>query len=275
MPSARRWSPAVTALSFLCLALSPVAQATSCTKQSPAHRVALIELYTSEGCSSCPPADQWLGELSQGFSAEQVVALALHVDYWDYIGWQDPFSQPAFAERQRWLTRLAGSSTVYTPEVFTGMKELRKWHSPASFTERIKKINRLPAAADIALQMRPAGDGAVDLEARFALREDRHTGRAPEGIVIIYENQLRSDIRAGENRGVTLRHDRVVRFWSTALPLNKADGTALWRQTVKIPANWQRSQLGVAAFVQDAQAGEVLQALAMPGCLQPAVATAS
>jgi len=275
MPSARRWSPAVAALSVLCLALSPVAQAASCSKQSPAHRVALIELYTSEGCSSCPPADQWLGELSQGFSAEQVVALALHVDYWDYIGWQDPFAQAAFAERQRWLTRLARSNTVYTPEVFTSMKELRTWHSPASFSERIEQINRLPAAADIALQMRPAGDGAVDLEARFTLREGTHAGGAPAGIVIIYENQLRSDIRAGENRGVKLRHDRVVRFWSTALPLNKTDGTALWRQTVKIPANWQRSQLGVAAFVQDAQAGEVLQAVAMPGCLQPAAATAS
>jgi hypothetical protein len=273
MPSAHRYSPAVAALSVLWLALSPLAQAASCAKQSPAHRVALIELYTSEGCSSCPPADQWLSQLSQGFSADQVVALALHVDYWDYIGWQDPFAQPAFAERQRWLTRLARSSTVYTPEVFTGMKELRTWHTATNFAERIENINRRPAAADIALQMRPADDDAVDLEARFTLREGEGAGQAAEAFVIIYENQLRSEIRAGENRGANLQHDRVVRFWSTALPLNKADGTALWRQTLKIPADWQLKQLGVAAFVQDAQAGEVLQAVAMPGCLQPAAAT--
>ncbi|WP_291990485.1 thioredoxin family protein [Candidatus Accumulibacter sp. ACC007] len=275
MSSTRRWSPAVAVLAVLCLAPSPAAQAAGCAKQSPAHRVALVELYTSEGCSSCPPADQWLGELSQRFSAEQLVALSLHVDYWDYIGWQDPFAQPAFAERQRWLARLAKSSTVYTPEVFTSMKELRAWHTPAHFAERVEKINRLPAAADIALQMRQAGDNAVDLEARFTLREGARAGRAAEAIVIIYENQLRSDIRAGENSGVTLQHDRVVRFWSIAFPLGNADGSALWRQTLKIPADWQRKQLGVAAFVQDPQGGEVLQALAMPGCLQPAAATAA
>ena len=275
MPSAHQCSPVAAALSVLCLALAPLAQAASCAKQSPAHRVALIELYTSEGCSSCPPADQWLGQLSQGFSADQVVALALHVDYWDYIGWQDPFAQPAFAERQRWLTRLARSSTVYTPEVFTGMKELRTWHTATNFAERIENINRRPAAADIALQMRSAGDSAVDLEARFTLREGERAGQATEAFVIIYENQLRSEIRAGENRGVNLQHERVVRFWSTALPLSKADGTALWRQTLKIPADWQLKQLGIAAFVQDAQAGEVLQAVAMPGCLPPATATAS
>jgi hypothetical protein len=134
------------------------------------------------------------------------------------------------------------------------MKELRTWHTATNFAERIENINRRPAAADIALQMRPAGDDAVDLEARFTLREGEGAGQAAEAFVIIYENQLRSEIRAGENRGANLQHDRVVRFWSTALPLNKADGTALWRQTLKIPADWQLKQLGVAAFVQDAQA---------------------
>lgn len=272
MPSTRRRS-AAAALGVLCLTLPPPVQAASCAKQSPAHRVALIELYTSEGCSSCPPADQWLGELSQRFSAEQLVALSLHVDYWDYIGWQDPFAQPAFAKRQRWLTQLARSNTVYTPEVFTGMKELRTWHTAASFAERVQKLNRLPAAADIALQMRPAGDSAVDLEAHFTLREGSQARPTTEAIVIIYENRLHSDIRAGENRGVKLQHERVVRFWSTAVPLGKADGTAVWRQTVNIPAEWQRKELGVAAFVQDPKAGEVLQAVAMPGCLQPVAAT--
>ena len=109
--------------------------------------------------------------------------------------------------------------------------------------------------------MRSAGDNAVDLEARFTLREGERAVQAAEAFVIIYENQLRSEIRAGENRGVNLQHERVVRFWTTALPLSKADGTALWQQTLKIPADWQLKQLGVAAFVQDAQAGEVLQAV--------------
>ena len=109
----------------------------------------------------------------------------------------------------------------------------------------------------------------------FTLREGARVERAAEAFVIVYENQLRSDIRAGENSGVKLQHDRVVRFWSMALPLGSAGGSALWRQTLKIPADWQRKHLGVAAFVQDPQGGDVLQALAMPGCLQPTAATAA
>ena len=275
MPSASRWSPAGAALVMLCLTLSPLAQAASCTKQSPPHRVALVELYTSEGCSSCPPADQWLGELSQRFSAEELVALSLHVDYWDYIGWQDRFAQPAFAERQRWLTALAGSSTVYTPEIFTSMKELRGWHEQATFAERIKRINQRPAGADIRLQMRQTDDDAIDLEAHFVLTERNRTGRPAEAIVIVYENQLHSDIRAGENRGVKLRHDRVVRFWSAALPLDREEGRATWRRTLRLPAEWQGKQLGVVAFVQDPQAGEVLQAIALAGCEPPPAAAAA
>jgi hypothetical protein len=269
MFSAGRWSASIHAIGLFVLALSPTVQAASCGKESPAHRVALVELYTSEGCSSCPPADHWLGELWQRFSAEQLVALSLHVDYWDYIGWRDRFAQPVFAERQRWLSRLARSSTIYTPEVFTNMKELRGWQNQEIFAESIRAINRAPAAADIALQMHAAGEAAVDLQARVALREGSRGGRSAEAIVVVYENRLRSEIGAGENRGVQLQHDRVVRFWSTPLALDETGQQVLWRQRLNIPASWQAGQLGFAAFVQDTQAGEVLQAVAMPGCLQP------
>ncbi|WP_313953211.1 DUF1223 domain-containing protein [Accumulibacter sp.] len=262
MSFTHKWSAAAAGLGLFCLTLSPTAQALSCAKQSPAHRVALVELYTSEGCSSCPPADRWLGELSSSFSAEQLVALSLHVDYWDYIGWQDPFAQPRFTERQRWLAGLARSSTVYTPEIFTGMKELRGWHRPAAFTERVEAINRMSAGADINLQMEPAGDSAVNLQARFVLKG----GAKAEAIVVVYENRLVSEVRAGENRGVKLQHERVVRFWSPTIPLNAATGQTVWQQTLKLPADWQRDQLGVAAFVQDPQAGDVLQAVSIPGC---------
>ncbi|MBE2260417.1 MAG: DUF1223 domain-containing protein [Candidatus Accumulibacter sp.] len=267
MPRISRWSAATATVGLLCLALPALATPSMrCSKQSPAHRVALVELYTSEGCSSCPPADRWLGELAQRFSDQQLVALSLHVDYWDYIGWRDRFAQPQFTQRQRWLTQLAAASTIYTPEVFAGMKEYRGWQQPALFAARIEAINRLPAAAEIALQMQPAGDAAVDLEARFALREGAGSRATAEAIVVVYENQLRSEVRAGENRGANLQHERVVRFWSTPIALNTANGQTVWRQTLKLPADWQRGKLGLAAFVQDRQAGEVLQAMAMPAC---------
>lgn len=250
-----------------CLALAQFsAQAAACSAQSPAHGVALIELYTSEGCSSCPPADRWLGELSRRFTAEQAVALSLHVDYWDYMGWKDPFAQSRFSERQRWLSQLAASSTIYTPEVFVGMKELRGWNKQNVLEQRIEAINQLPARARISVLMSPSGSTAVDLEARFALG-DSTSGAAAQGVVIVYEKKLSTEVRAGENRGARLEHDNVVRYWSAPVMLDAQTGRAEWRQTVKLPADWKRKNLGIAALVQDAKAGEVLQAVLMPGCV--------
>lgn len=90
-----------TLLVFAGLAVPLAGEAATCSRQSPAHTVALIELYISEGCSSCLPADRWLRDLPQKFGTDQLVALALHVDYWDYIGWQAPFANAKFNERQR------------------------------------------------------------------------------------------------------------------------------------------------------------------------------
>jgi hypothetical protein len=252
----------------LCLALAPLsAHAAACNAQSPAHRVALIELYTSEGCSSCPPADRWLGELSRRFTAEKVIALSLHVDYWDYIGWKDPFAQAQFSERQRWLSQLAASSTIYTPEVFAGMKELRGWNKQDVLEQRIQAINQQPARARISVSMSPAGGTAIDLAARFALVDSARFGTATQGVVIVFEKKLATEVRAGENKGARLAHDNVVRYWSTPVMLHAQTGRAEWRQTVKLPADWKRENLGIAALVQDVKAGEVLQAVSMPGCV--------
>ena len=251
-----------------CCALAPLsAQAATCSAQSPAHGVALIELYTSEGCSSCPPADRWLGELSRRFNAEQAIALSLHVDYWDYIGWKDPFAQARFSERQRWLSQLAAKSTIYTPEVFAGMKELRGWNRHDVLEQRIQAINRQPARARISVQMSPSGSAAVEREARFALDASARYGARAQGGVVVFEKKLSTEVRAGENRGARLEHDNVVRYWSAPVMLDAQTGRAEWRQTVKLHADWKRENLGIAALVQDAKAGELLQAVSMPGCV--------
>jgi hypothetical protein len=243
------------------------AEAATCSRQSPAHTVALLELYTSEGCNSCPPADRWLRELPQKFGAEQLVALSLHVDYWDYIGWKDRFAQAKFTERQRQLSRLAGGSTIYTPEVFTGMKEFRSWRNQAELAQRIRNFNDQPAAAQINLQMSSSGNDALEVQANFALASTAGAGQQSEGIVVIYENKLISDVKAGENHGVSLQHDRVVRFWSAPVALDAQSGRATWRQSINLPADWKRANLGVAALVQDVRQGKVLQAVAMPACI--------
>jgi len=252
---------------LLALLGAPAAVAgTRCEQRSPAHTVALVELYTSEGCSSCPPADRWLAALDEQQAAGRLVALALHVDYWDYIGWQDPWAQPGFAARQR---QLAGGGTIYTPEVFVGQRELRRWHEADAFARRVQEINRQPARADIVLAMEnnaaaaaATGPARIVAEAHFTLPA-KPSAEALTGVLVVYEDGLVSAVQRGENRGATLRHARVVRRW---LPQALADERATLRREFTVEAGWNPEKLGLAAFVQDARSGEILQALALPAC---------
>jgi hypothetical protein len=246
------------------LALAPAARAQSCRKDSPAHRVALVELYTSEGCSSCPPADRWMSTLVGKSREESVVALGLHVDYWDSLGWRDRFASPVFTHRQNALAKLGNARFVYTPEVFLGMREFRDWHDPSVFESAVRTINTLPAQADITLSVQ-AGVGARDLavQAIFYLRPGVVTQQAL-GFIAIFEDNLSSTVKAGENRGSTLRHDRVVRLLLG--PLALPGGTADVRRTVVIPSDWQADYHGVAAFVEDPVVGAILQATSLGLC---------
>ena len=112
-----------TALALLLAAHDPAWSA--CQADSGSTRAALVELYTSEGCSSCPPADRRLGGLTQ--AGPRVVPLALHVDYWDSIGWKDPFAQPSFTQRQAWEVRANHHRTSFTPHFFVNGKEIQDW----------------------------------------------------------------------------------------------------------------------------------------------------
>src|SRR5258708_25419045 len=92
------------------------ASAAQCVARSGERTVALVELYTSEGCSSCPPADRWLSSIGRTFPPDRVAPLALHVDYWDYIGWKDPYARREFSQRQRPLSHPPPPAPVYTPQ---------------------------------------------------------------------------------------------------------------------------------------------------------------
>jgi hypothetical protein len=233
-----------------------------CTAQSGAGTAALVELYTSEGCDSCPPADRWLGALAAaGFGPDRVVPLALHVDYWDYIGWKDPFAQPLFAARQRELAAIASSRTVYTPQVVLAGRDYRGWPARSRFAEAVAAVNRVPARATISLALEDAGPGGVELKAAASVpkREDREDTAL---FVVAYANGLSSRVTAGENRGATLRHDFVAREWWGPLALDSAGAATLARRVGADAAG----KGGVAAFVQSRRTGEVLQALALPAC---------
>ncbi|OWW23094.1 hypothetical protein AYR66_27290 [Noviherbaspirillum denitrificans] len=230
----------------------------ACIKQSPPHTVALLELYTSEGCSSCPPADHFISGLNEaGLGADRVVPLSLHVDYWDYIGWKDAFARPLFTERQYWLSAQGRSRTVYTPEIFVAGQELRNWRlaTPAA----VRRINEQPAQAQIALSAGMPSNGSLPVEVKAKASRDAAL------YVVLYQSGLSTEVKAGENRGVQLRHDYVVRDWIGPLALDAQGGPASLPRALAVPAGAMAQDLGVAAFVQTPR-GEVLQALALPLC---------
>jgi hypothetical protein len=245
-----------------------------CTTHSPAHRMALVELYSSEGCDSCPPADRWLGQWKSAGAAHGIVPLALHVDYWNSLGWTDRFSQHRFTERQQTLTYLAGAHTIYTPEVFVAGRELRDWSQRDSFERRIDELVAEPAQASVELALSPHAPGAFDVDARFSSTAASTAGPL-SAYLAVYENALSSQVGAGENRGATLHHERVVRAWYGPVPF--VAGHARIRQDVEVHdapddaktapiADAAAGRFGVVAFVESDASGEVLQATDLPAC---------
>ncbi len=241
-------------------AVVPAAAYAACDARSGPKTAALVELYTSEGCSSCPPADKQLSRLRQVLDpAAEVVPLALHVGYWDYIGWKDPYAQSAFGERQTWLVRANQRKTVYTPQFFVSGAEFRTWQG--SLRDKVRQLNAQPAVADIHVRAGLAVNGALALNAKA-------TTRAGAGPSVLYlalaESGLVSKVTRGENSGVTLAHDHVVREWIG--PVRLSGGTAQVQRDIALPAAWNRARLEVAAFVQDERTGSVLQAMNARQC---------
>jgi hypothetical protein len=234
------------------IAMGP-AQAAKCEAVSGPHTAALVELYTSEGCNSCPPADRWLSTLKPG----KLVPLSLHVDYWDYIGWKDPYAKREFSQRQRKLSQLQRNALVYTPQVLLQGRDYRQWGSPA-FDKEVERITSRPAAARIRLAVSAVSPRSMTVEADADILDP---GQAKDAVLYIaaYENKLSGRVTAGENRGETLRHDYVVLEWL------EAPGLAVRREIPLLPRAVP-AHSGVAAFVQNRRSGEVLQALMQSGC---------
>ena len=236
----------------------------SCSAASGPHTTALVELYTSEGCDSCPPADRWLSSLfGRGFGPDRVVPLALHVDYWDYIGWKDPFGRAECSARQRRLAAMRRPVVVYTPQVLLQGQDFRGWAGD-DFAERVARINSREARARISLAIRAIEPAAIraDLSATLLDAAERKNAAV---YLAAYENRLASEVKAGENRGKRLEHDFVVREWIGPLAFGEG-GKLEERRALPLLPGAHSKNLGVAAFVQNRATSEVLQALMLPAC---------
>ncbi len=201
------WGPRMLSCTMCLLASTVSAESEIQRFESPPERATVVELFTSHGCSSCPPADEWLRRLSQlpGLWS-QVIPLAFHVDYWDYLGWRDRFAAAEFSRRQRDYRRTGALGSVYTPGVLVNGNEWRGWYHgrPIPDTDR-PHIGQLHLEAT-------ADDGAI---LRFTPGPDWQTGDLRAHLAIL-GSDLESAIEGGENRGRTLREAFVVLALNTS-----------------------------------------------------------
>ncbi len=249
------------ALALLAMTTFLPAYGGQCAATSGPGTAALVELYTSEGCDSCPPADRWLSALAT--EGQRVVPIALHVDYWDYIGWKDPYARQAFSARQRKLAQVMKARIVYTPQVLLQGRDFRRWGTSA-FDKAVAEINAQPQQAGLSLRIQSVGKGEVDVEVSADLLASRHQADAALYLGA-YENKLVSEVRAGENRGKTLQHDYVVLEWQGPIAFAGGGRIAERRRLPLLPKAVPANS-GVVAFVQNRATAEVLQALMVPAC---------
>ena len=220
----------------------------------------IVELFTSEGCSNCPPADAMLARLehTQPVPGARVIVLSEHVDYWNNLGWTDPFSSPQFRARQNDYARAFGVDSIYTPQmVVNGRAEFVGDDFKRAATE-IEHAANQPSAT---IQLQPVRNSKdrdlIDLAVHVVdLPPIRVTGkkdRAPVQVFLaITEDNLSSDVQRGENSGRRLRHVAVVRSFGSLGNLDPRETPTLsLRSTLKLPSNWKRQDLHAVVFLQE------------------------
>ena len=241
--------------SFLAAATPMTAAAQTC--KVTRNWAPVVELYTSEGCSSCPPADAWLRSLAASAAQHQVVPLAFHVDYWDYLGWRDPFSQGSHSSRQRQLARAEGGTVVYTPQVRLAGEDFRGWRSTTTVQSMLDRNTPKPdGEVELALEVR---DRTLRIDSRALLPA------SAVAYVAIYERKLGTTVSGGENAGRTLEHDFVVRRLIGPFAPD-ARGRLALRQDVTLETGWKRGNLGMALVQADARSGAARLGAALTLC---------
>lgn len=254
--AACRWALGAGIAALGAISMSAQADSKFVSGVSQAH---LIELYTSEGCSSCPPADRWLSSLKEDpLLWSRMVPVAFHVDYWDYLGWRDDFARAEFSERQQRYARLSQVSSVYTPGMFLDGQEWRAWQSSSALSGRKtaegSRVGRLTLSYE-------------RNRSTVSFAPDADVDRAPrKAYLALLGVNVDSPIKAGENRGKRLRHDFVVLDLVSAELKQNQDG-GLMATLPAITTDLTAPKYAVAAWVTNATDSKPLQVTG--GWLQP------
>jgi hypothetical protein len=221
----------------------------------------LVELFTSEGCSSCPPADALLGRLgrTQPVRGADIIVLEEHVDYWDRLGWKDPFSSEAATARQNEYGEAFGGGQVYTPQMvvdghseFVGSSENDALRAIRTSSQTSKPKVQLSWGKEdmLAIHINAQNNAARDKEA--------------EVFLVLSENRLHSDVKRGENAGRALAHDGVTRQFLPLEKIKSADSEFLTTITVHPAREWNRENLRAIVFEQERSSRHILAAASIP-----------
>jgi hypothetical protein len=254
MPLAKKFLIAINLIS----ATQPAISA-ECSAKSGAQTVPLLELYTSEGCSSCPPADKWLSSIKQ--DSGKITPLAFHVDYWNYIGWKDRFSKAEYSDRQRKTAAFGEAGYVYTPQFVMNGRDFRGWDN-SRLNQSIEATQKLASRANLSLDAVTQTNGEITLKAN-AQTVNPVDAKNSDIFVVIYENNLVSQVKAGENSGRELNHDYVVRELFGAYQINNQNE---FSKNFNLSSEWKKRDAGAVIYVQNSQTGDILQSLALKFC---------
>ena len=230
----------------------------------------IVELFTSEGCSSCPPADDLLSKLgkAQPISAAEIIPLEFHVDYWNELGWTDPFSSSLFSERQNAYSGAFGNGRIYTPQmVVDGSAEFVGSNFARAY-EAIRRAAQAPKAVVQVAHARDMGESTkrlVSLNIQIqglapALRED-----SAEVLLAVTEDGLSSNVLRGENADRKLSHTGVVRRLEVIgkLKAGQPDVFSVLA-TVRLEDGWNREHLHAVVFVQERSRKRIIGAASSP-----------
>jgi hypothetical protein len=224
-----------------------------------AKSAVLVELFTSEGCSSCPPADRLLADLlrTQPFAGAEVIALSQHVDYWNRLGWTDPFSSADFSRRQSDYSGAFGSQRVYTPQmVVDGRFEFVGSDARAAH-QAIEKAARQPKA-DMTMLLSRTAENSAALEVQVAKFPDHIAGPVNVWLALA-ENDLETNVVRGENAGKRLQHAAVVRRLQKLTEIKPKPGAPFaWSGEVRLDSAWKASNLRAVVFLQERDSGHIV-----------------
>lgn len=214
----------------------------------------LVELFTSEGCAACPPADKYLQKLlqEQPIDGVEIIALAEHVDYWNRLGWTDPFSSPLFSKRQNYYANFFKNNSVYTPQmVVNGTREMRV----ADGNGRLKEAAK-DKQAGIKLSVEKEAGNIISLKVKITKLHAIANGDQAFVLLAVTEDNLVSNVLRGENSGSKLKHMAIVRNLQSIGEVTGEDADL--SADINLLKDWKRDDLSVVAFIQEARGRRIL-----------------